>query len=672
MINQYPYSDAHELNLDWIILKVKELIAAWAETSAAWETQQQAFDELKAFVNDYFDNLDVQQEINNKIDDLVLNGTLSELIAPYVASGLPSVVADQIAAVVAAQISAVVAAQLPAVAAEQLPAIVATETAGQAAAWLETHVNPDTGYVIDDSLTIAGAAADAKAAGDAIDELKSFLTTVSFIIPRAYYWAWYKHDDGDYTDDNFSQNLSIYESDVFENIPCDVKIEVVGVNGVQIRDNSTAGTITYGKSLLYKKGDKIRFLVRERIDGSTTNEPNASILDVIKITLTVEGWLYFLENYTCTKDAIWDTYGYYWSSSRRGARIPLQTRYGLKYPCYKATKAIMRYAVSVYDIYLFGQTEGNFNPTSMVSNSQNVTFDITDTFSWVSQSISSTDQTIYFNTQEYVKTTFGLRNPWLIRQQYGRTASACSHGDFYYYLSDNNEIGLRKISKDTLEVIETYAIYESAVGHANGSNLVGDKWYVSDWYDPNVCHVIDLTNDEPTVDNDVYLPVTNYYPTAVRGIIYVVNDYIRHSLTWFNEGDSSRGKLVFVTWLLSYASDGTERWKPCSEKSIPIFGIIQDICIVNDVVYAPLSKDQDPNKYEWRGTFAWNMKTDQFCLFYNTNRTECESIFADDNVLKVALADGEMCVMNILTLDWSKLDKMNISRRAWSDLHARS
>lgn len=176
MINQYPYSDAHELNLDWIILKVKELIAAWAETSAAWETQQQAFDALKAFVNDYFDNLDVQQEINNKIDDLVLNGTLSELIAPYVASGLPSVVADQIAAVVAAQISAVVAAQLPAVAAEQLPAIVATETAGQAAAWLETHVNPDTGYVIDDSLTIAGAAADAKAAGDAIGELKSALT----------------------------------------------------------------------------------------------------------------------------------------------------------------------------------------------------------------------------------------------------------------------------------------------------------------------------------------------------------------------------------------------------------------------------------------------------------------------------------------------------------------
>lgn len=37
-----------------------------------------------------------------------------------------------------------------------------------AAAWLAEHVDPETGYVLDDSLTIQGAAADAKAAGDAV------------------------------------------------------------------------------------------------------------------------------------------------------------------------------------------------------------------------------------------------------------------------------------------------------------------------------------------------------------------------------------------------------------------------------------------------------------------------------------------------------------------------
>ena len=173
--NKYPYTDLHEMNLDWIIARTKELIAKWAETSAAWLTQQEAFESLKNFVNDYFDNLDVQQEINNKIDDLVEDGTLSELIAPYVAEGLPAVVADQISDVVASQISAVVANQLPAEVADQLPAVVATETAGQAAAWLAEHVDPDTGYVIDDSLTVSGAAADAKATGDEVYPLKDFI-----------------------------------------------------------------------------------------------------------------------------------------------------------------------------------------------------------------------------------------------------------------------------------------------------------------------------------------------------------------------------------------------------------------------------------------------------------------------------------------------------------------
>lgn len=42
-----------------------------------------------------------------------------------------------------------------------------------AAAWLSEHVDPATGYVLDDSLTIQGAAADAKAAGDRISPLET-------------------------------------------------------------------------------------------------------------------------------------------------------------------------------------------------------------------------------------------------------------------------------------------------------------------------------------------------------------------------------------------------------------------------------------------------------------------------------------------------------------------
>lgn len=44
------------------------------------------FDELKTYVDTYFDNLDVQEEINNKLDEMVEDGVLQEIIETYVSS----------------------------------------------------------------------------------------------------------------------------------------------------------------------------------------------------------------------------------------------------------------------------------------------------------------------------------------------------------------------------------------------------------------------------------------------------------------------------------------------------------------------------------------------------------------------------------------------------------
>lgn len=41
------------------------------------------FIELKSYVDNYFDNLDVQEEINNKLDMMALDGSLMDLIEPY-------------------------------------------------------------------------------------------------------------------------------------------------------------------------------------------------------------------------------------------------------------------------------------------------------------------------------------------------------------------------------------------------------------------------------------------------------------------------------------------------------------------------------------------------------------------------------------------------------------
>lgn len=162
---KYPYTDFHELNLDWFMARFKELVEEWNSVKEDWNS-------LHDYVENYFNNLNVQNEINNKMDALVADGTLATIMEPYIDIALPSVVDGKLPDVVAAQISAVVAAQISAVVADQLPAVAAT----QVAAWLATHIDPDTGYVIDDTLTITDAAADAKVAGDDLRNLITYNT----------------------------------------------------------------------------------------------------------------------------------------------------------------------------------------------------------------------------------------------------------------------------------------------------------------------------------------------------------------------------------------------------------------------------------------------------------------------------------------------------------------
>ena len=158
IFRNFPYSNFHEMNMDEIIKIIKNMLEEWATYHAEWDqwmadleaswteyqddvnaqwvayqnTMNTAWQNMQNFINNYFDNLDVQEEINNKIVSMIQTGEFGHLVNEYIPSAVN--------------------------------------------AWLALHITQPTGVVIDTSLTVAGACADAKATGDAIKNLKSILS----------------------------------------------------------------------------------------------------------------------------------------------------------------------------------------------------------------------------------------------------------------------------------------------------------------------------------------------------------------------------------------------------------------------------------------------------------------------------------------------------------------
>ena len=77
MFNKYPYTDFNDLNLDWVI---KNQIETQKKSDAAKETA----DNTKERVDEFFDTLDLQEEVNNKINDMNTDGTTAELLSEVI------------------------------------------------------------------------------------------------------------------------------------------------------------------------------------------------------------------------------------------------------------------------------------------------------------------------------------------------------------------------------------------------------------------------------------------------------------------------------------------------------------------------------------------------------------------------------------------------------------
>ena len=80
---QFPYSNFHDLNLDWIISEVKKAIEGFKALSAKTDDFETTLNNALEYINNYFKNLDVQEEINNKLEEMKKSGELADIIAAF-------------------------------------------------------------------------------------------------------------------------------------------------------------------------------------------------------------------------------------------------------------------------------------------------------------------------------------------------------------------------------------------------------------------------------------------------------------------------------------------------------------------------------------------------------------------------------------------------------------
>ena len=200
----------------------------------------QSYRQLQEYVNDYFTNLDVQQEINIKLDDMATSGELSNLLSPFI----PDLVTN----------------------------------------WLTANVNPvGSAVVVDSSLSVSGAAADAKKTGEGISGNKNGVENnyadnvatandKSLLVGKFVNGAIRESDGGLIT---YDYKYRVASEDYF-NFPHDVVLYVSsGFNGrVAFYDNSDTLTglssLTNNAPLGIAKNTKFRLTIKR--DSETTSE----------------------------------------------------------------------------------------------------------------------------------------------------------------------------------------------------------------------------------------------------------------------------------------------------------------------------------------------------------------------------------------------------------------
>lgn len=222
------------------------------------------FETLRTYIENYLESEDFIDDIKTALQQMVDAGAFDDLIAPIVQQALPGVVADQIDDSVASQIAEPVSD------------------------WLEAHVDPSGQCVTDDTLSIHGAAADAKAAGDAIADI----VKVSETAPSSdFNRIWIVDDEVDEVEvptmDEFTSLKSAF-TNITSIIGKQLNTKVLANVGISINDNaltSVTGTYTAYFEVNTSKVYKIIKALTSRFIVAGT-----SALPAVGVSLSTSVW----------------------------------------------------------------------------------------------------------------------------------------------------------------------------------------------------------------------------------------------------------------------------------------------------------------------------------------------------------------------------------------------
>lgn len=81
--NPYIPGDPYSYDLKWIVTKIKEALSSIEGLTTGQSDLSNDFEELKEYVYNYFDNLDISQEVEDKINELYADGFFDDIIEEW-------------------------------------------------------------------------------------------------------------------------------------------------------------------------------------------------------------------------------------------------------------------------------------------------------------------------------------------------------------------------------------------------------------------------------------------------------------------------------------------------------------------------------------------------------------------------------------------------------------